>query len=94
MKLVKKDSLLDSQLVNKSSGDRAKDVGLFLRNESTTSSCFDQSSVSSSSEDRDDQTSLARNDSCSCTSTICYLVPRCKCSLKFLRNLLCHLAKL
>ncbi|VVA93477.1 unnamed protein product [Arabis nemorensis] len=46
------------------SGDGVKEVDLLLRNESTTSSSgFDQSFVSSSSEDTDDQTLLSRNDS-------------------------------
>jgi len=56
----------DSEVVNVSSG--VKEIDLLVRNESTTSSGFDVSSVSSS--DTDDQTLLARNDSSSSTSTM------------------------
>ncbi|KAG7658429.1 WD40 repeat [Arabidopsis suecica] len=60
------DSNVVSEVVNVSSG--VKEIDLLVRNESTTSSGFDVSSVSSS--DTDDQTLLARNDSSSSTSTM------------------------
>ncbi|XP_023643383.1 WD repeat-containing protein 44 isoform X2 [Capsella rubella] len=59
-----------SQVATVSSIEAVKEVDLLLRNESTSSSVFDISSVSSSSEDADDQTLLSRNDSSTSTSTI------------------------
>ncbi|CAE5962155.1 unnamed protein product [Arabidopsis arenosa] len=59
------DSNVVSQVGNLSSG-----VDLLVRNESTASSGFDISSVSSSAEDTDDQTLLSRNHSSSSTCTL------------------------